>query len=78
MKQKDIALIIVIVAVSALLSFFISNSFISPPDHDLEAAVVEPISSDFVEPEKQYFNDNSINPTQIIRIEGTENPNPFQ
>lgn len=78
MKQKDIALIIIIVAISSLLSFFISNKFISSPKHDEKAATVEPITADFKEPSKKYFNESSINPTQIIRIEGEQNPNPFQ
>ena len=38
MKQKDIALIIVIVAVGGALSFVISNKFISSPDHNEKAA----------------------------------------
>lgn len=78
MKEKDIALVIVIVAISGTLSFFISNSFISPPDKTEEAAVVAPIEPDFIEPEDKYFNEQAINPTQIIRIQGTDNPNPFQ
>jgi hypothetical protein len=77
MKQKDIALILVIVFVSGILSFFISNKFISPPKHDLEAAKVEPITYEFHEPSTKYFNDKSINPTQLIRINNNSNENPF-
>lgn len=78
MKEKDIALIIVIIAVSGLLSFFISNSFISPPERNEKAAVVEKITSGFKEPDDDYFNESSINPTQVIQIEVEENTNPFQ
>ena len=77
MKQKDIALIIVIVFVSGVLSYFISNKFISPPKHDLEVAKVEPINFEFNEPDSKYFNDNSLNPTQLIRINDNSNDNPF-
>lgn len=77
MKQKDIALVIVIVFVSGVFSFFVSNTFISPPEHNQEAAVVEPITDEFVEPDNKYFNDKSINPTQIIRIDSNQNNNPF-
>lgn len=77
MKQKDIAIIIIIVFASGILSFFISNKFISPPKHDLKAAKVEPINAEFAEPDNRYFNDKSINPTQIIRIGNNENQNPI-
>lgn len=77
MKQKDIALIIIIVFISGVLSFVISNKFISPPKHDLKAAKVEPISSDFTEPSNKYFNDKSVNPTQLIRIDSNSNKSPF-
>lgn len=77
MKQKDIALIIVIVFVSGVLSFFVSNKFISPPKHDETAAKVEPITDQFNEPSEQYFNANSINPTQTIKIDPNSNQNPF-
>jgi hypothetical protein len=76
-KQKDIALIIVIVFVSGVLSFFISNKFISPPKHDLKAAQVDPISPDFAEPKDQYFDEESINPTQLIRIQDNSNKLPL-
>lgn len=77
MKQKDIALIIIIVFISGMLSFFISNKFISSPKHDLKSAKIEPITAEFKEPNKKYFNDKSINPTQLIRIEKNENKKPF-
>lgn len=77
MKQKDIALIIIIVFVSGVLSFFISNQFISPPKHDEKAAKVEPITSEFSEPSDKYFNDESINPTQPITIGDNANPQPI-
>jgi len=77
MKQKDIALIIAIVAVSGVSSFFISNKFISSPKHDLKAAKIEPISAEFIEPNTAYFNDKSINPTQLIRIGDNKNEKPF-
>jgi hypothetical protein len=77
MKQKDIALIIAIVFVSAVMSFFISNKFIGSTKHDLKAAKVQPITSDFNEPSNAYFNDKSINVTQLIRIENNTNTTPF-
>lgn len=78
MKQQDIALIIAITFVSGIFSFVISTKFISPPDRNLEAAKVESITTEFKEPSADYFNEKSINPTQIIRIENNKNDNPFR
>lgn len=77
MKQKDIALIIIIVFISGILSFFISNKFISPPKHDLKAAQVDPITPEFNEPSNRYFNEDSVNPTQLIRVGNNQNQNPI-
>jgi len=78
MKQKDIALIIVIVFVSGVLSFFVSNAlFASPKDLQTEVEVVEPISAEFKTPDERYFNEKSINPTQPITIGDDQNEQPF-
>jgi hypothetical protein len=77
MKEKDVALIIVIVFISGILSFFVSNNFISPPKHDLKAAKVDAITAEFNEPSNIYFNEKSVNPTQLIRIEDNTNQSPI-
>lgn len=78
MKQKDIALIIVIVAVSGVISFLASRwVFARPADRQQKAEVVDVITSDFPLPDTKYFNNQSIDPTQLIEIGGSNNPNPF-
>ena len=77
MKQKDIALIIVIVFISGLFSFLLFSAVITPSDDKMEAEVVEPITAEFIQPSDKYFNDKSTNPTQLIRIRGNENETPF-
>lgn len=77
MKQNDIAIIIIIVFISGVASYFISNTFISPPKHDLKSAKVEPITPEFNEPSDKYFNDKSVNPTQLIRINNNQNKSPL-
>lgn len=78
MKQKDIALIVVIVAVSAVLSFVVSNAlFGSPKTRQQQAEVVQPISADFEQPDSRYFNKNSFDPTKPITIGQNANPDPF-
>lgn len=78
MKQKDIGLILVIVFIGAVLSFFVSQKLFSSADSKQQKApTVQAISSSFTEPDKTYFNTNSIDPTQIIKIGDNTNPEPF-
>lgn len=78
MKQKDIVLIIVVVFISGVLSLVLSSMFItSPKNRQTKVEIVEPISSDFKLPDKKYFNDQSIDPTQLIKIGDSNNAQPF-
>lgn len=77
MKSKDITLIVIIGIISAMLSFFLSNALISPGKRDTSVEVAQPINSNFQRPPAEYFNANSINPTQEIRIQQDEGSNPF-
>jgi ABC-type maltose transport system permease subunit len=78
MKQKDIAVIIVVVFVSGVLSFFLSRLlFTSPKNRQQKVEVVNVITSDFPTPDAQYFNKDSVNPTTLIQIGDSNNPNPF-
>lgn len=78
MKQKDVALIILIAAISAFASFFASRALFSSGDkHTQKAEVVDVISTDFALPDSKYFNSSSIDPTQLITIGGDQNKNPF-
>ncbi len=78
MKQKDIIIIIVVVFISGVASFFISNAlFSSPQKRTVEVEVVEPISTEFKTPDPQYFNSKSIDPTKLIQIGNQDNQQPF-
>jgi hypothetical protein len=78
MKQKDIALIIVIVFISAVISLFVSKAiFGSPKNRQQTAEVVQPITADFPKPDTRYFNDKAFDPTKVITIGENTNPNPF-
>ena len=80
MKQKDIALIMVVVFISIVISIFISKALISSPkSRKQKAEVVPAITSDFNAPQSsdQYFNKNSIDPTQLIQIGNSNNTQPF-
>lgn len=78
MKQKDLALIIIIVVVAAFISLFISNKlFATPSNRQQQVEVVQPISSSLQTPNPAYFNSNSKDPTQLITIGQSANSNPF-
>lgn len=79
MKKKDLTLLGVVVVISAVFSFFISGWLIGSPDTEpQEAEVVEAITDEFTPPSNQFFNEDSINPTQLIRIgDGEGNVTPF-
>lgn len=78
MKQKDVALIIVLAFMSGVVSFLASRwIFARPADRQQKAEVVDVITSDFPLPDSKYFNPNSIDPTQLIQIGNSSNPNPF-
>lgn len=78
MKPKDIALIVIVVFLSGVLSYVISGSiFTSPDDRQQAVEVVDPISSDFPKPDERFFNDSAIDPTRTITIGENANPDPF-
>lgn len=78
MKQKDIALILVVAFFSAIASFIVSGFlFASPHDRQQQVAVAPPLNAGFPTPDTRYFNSKSIDPTQLAQIGNSSNPNPF-
>jgi hypothetical protein len=78
MKQNDIALVLVISFVSVVLAITVSNfTFNKASNKQLKSDVVTAITPEFNEPSDKYFNDSSIDPTQIIRIGDNANQTPF-
>lgn len=78
MKKKDIVVIILVVGLSAGLSFLLSGFFITSDKNRSEIVeVVEPITSAFEPANQKYFNENSINPTRTITIGTGNNEQPF-
>lgn len=78
MKQKDVALIIVIAFVSAIVSLVVSRLlFASPQNRQQQVQVVPAITATFPSPDSRYFNSKSIDPTQLIQIGNNNNTNPF-
>lgn len=78
MKQKDIAIIIIIIVVSGVIALFASNAlFASPKNRQEKVEVVPPLTADFPTPDSKYFNKDAFDPTRSITIGEGGNTNPF-
>jgi hypothetical protein len=78
MKQKDIILVIVSVFVAGALSLTLSKFiFAAPKNRQTQVEVVQPLTSEFPEPDKNYFNGQSVDPTKLIQIGDNQNTQPF-
>jgi len=78
MKQKDIALLAVIVVISAVVSIVLSNILLaSPKNRQQEVEVVQPITANFEPPDTTYFNKDAFDPTRTITIGANNNADPF-
>lgn len=78
MKQKDIALIVVIAVISGVISLFLSKViFVTPANRQQQVKTVQSITTSFALPSTKYFNSQSIDPTQLITIGSSSNPTPF-
>jgi hypothetical protein len=77
MKQKDILLIGVVIFISAIVSFFVTNLLFGGKKGELQAETVQPITANFPEIDARYINANSIDPVKLITISKNDNPQPF-
>ena len=77
-KRGDIATIILVVFVSLVASFFISNALINKPENrSSKVEVVHKIDTEFNQPSDKIFNDSAIDPTELIQIGGDKQDKPF-
>lgn len=78
MNKKDLGIIIAVAIVAGIFSLIASNLIFTPRStKDLKAQKIDAIESSFSQPDKRYFNQQSINPTQLIQIGGNPNGQPF-
>ncbi len=65
MKKSDIAMIVLIASVSAMISFLVANqvSFLKPPANGEKVKVAEKIDSNVTAPDTKVFRSDAINPT---------------
>lgn len=78
MKKNDIAILILIVAISLGLAYFVGQSlFGNAVSEPVQVESVEAITADVVQPSEKIFNDRAINPTVKINIGDSNNLPPF-
>lgn len=78
MKQKDIAIIIVVAGFSTIIAFVLGNMvFATPANRQAEVKVLDSISSTFPVADDRYFNNAAIDPTQTVQIGNSSNTQPF-
>ena len=78
MKKSDIALLIVIVAISLGISYFVGKAVLEQfVQSDTEVERTDAISSEIIPPSQDVFNDQAINPAVPINIGDSNNQQPF-
>ncbi len=79
MKRNEIALLIVIVGISALSSYFLINSIVQSngSQKPVNVKVAAPISTVVTQPNPAVFNKEALNPTIKVKIGDQANNQPF-
>lgn len=78
MKKNDIALLVLIVSITLVASFFVVKALFGEPQKQAtKVEKVDEISSSIVQPSKSIFNKDAINPTVVIQIGSPANNQPF-
>ncbi len=78
MKKTDLALLIVIVAISLGASYFAGRAVLTQfVQRDTQVEVTDAISSTITPPSENVFNERAINPAVPINIGNSNNQQPF-
>ncbi len=78
MKKNDLALLLLIVSITLVISFLIVKAvFGEPQQGGVKVEKVEPISSQIDQPSNKIFYKDAINPTVVIQIGNPANQQPF-
>ncbi len=78
MKKNDLVVILIVAIFAGIFSMVASNLIFTPKStKTLKAYKIDEISSEFKQPDKRYFNSESVNPTKNIQIGDGNNNKPF-
>ena len=76
MKKSDWAMIVLIVAIAGIASYFAASALLPDPTKNPQTVpTAEPITAEVSEPSEKIFNENAINPTVRVTI-GDQNVRP--
>jgi len=79
MKKSDIAMIILIAAVSMMLAYFAAQTILGNVQNEsVQVKTIDRISTEVTEPDPSVFNSNAINPTVEVIIGGDQSNNSDQ
>lgn len=76
-KNKDLPGLILLIGVSVIVSYLVSNALFGKQKLVSQVEVVDPISAEFNYENKPYFNDKALNPTKNITVNENTNQNPL-
>jgi len=75
MKKTDIAMIILIIALSAGIAYAIANAvFGNISQESVTIKTIDPITSEIVEPDPTIFNEEAINPAVEVQVTEAQIP----
>lgn len=79
MKKNDVALLVFIIAITLMVSYFVGRAVIGEPkSQPVQVDRVVAIQPDYPTPDPRVFNDKAIDPTVNISIGGKNaNNDPF-
>ena len=78
MKKNDIASLVLIAAISGVISYFVANAVIgSPKNNPVEVEKMAPIQASFPKPDARVFNSEAIDPTVEINGQNPQSNTPF-
>jgi|JI10StandDraft_1071094.scaffolds.fasta_scaffold1641669_2 hypothetical protein len=78
LKAKDFTTLILLIGVSAVVSFLLSRVlFSNTKTLTSKVEVVNPVSSEFNYENKSYFSEDKLNPTKDITVSGNNNTDPL-
>lgn len=74
MKKTDIAMIILIAGISAVVAYFATDFFVGDRiEEKVSVPTVNVITSDITDPDPKIFNEDAINPSIEVQINAPSN-----
>jgi len=77
LKKNDFYTLLVIIVIASTFSVILSRLLFKVETSKTKVEVVKKIDDNFPLPPPEYFNSDSLNPTQLIKIDSGENQKPF-